>query len=113
MTDKEFEDIHDSCYLNKKYIDDCGGTCFNCGRYEYAHANRSWTDNGETALCPKCGLDTVIPGIVHADTIDEIREYWLGEKLEEKNNLNTITFDSIPVVDINDNYITVVEKIND
>jgi hypothetical protein len=36
----------------------CG--CFYCGK-SYAPADiKDWTDEGDTALCPSCGIDSVI-----------------------------------------------------
>lgn len=34
---------------------------------EYEHSGRNtfmlWADDGETALCPQCGVDSVLPGV--------------------------------------------------
>lgn len=36
--------------------------CYHCARIVDAGEIEDWTDEGETACCPKCGLATVIPG---------------------------------------------------
>ena len=36
----------------------CG--CFHCGRTFAPAAIMDWVDDGQTALCPKCGIDSVI-----------------------------------------------------
>lgn len=51
---------HSSC--NKEGVllsRECG--CFYCMRLFPASAVRKWTDQGQTALCPLCGMDTVLP----------------------------------------------------
>ncbi len=42
--------------------------CYYCGRiYSVAmHPVEEWVDGGFTALCPKCGIDAVIPRIYKA-----------------------------------------------
>lgn len=37
--------------------------CYHCGRvYKLAqHPIIEWVDGGQTALCPQCGIDAVIP----------------------------------------------------
>lgn len=37
----------------------CG--CFHCMALFPAGAVAAWTDEGETALCPRCGMDAVVP----------------------------------------------------
>jgi len=37
----------------------CG--CFHCLSLFAAEAINGWTDDGETALCPRCGMDAVVP----------------------------------------------------
>jgi hypothetical protein len=34
--------------------------CFHCRRSGAAAEIIGWTDDGDTALCPKCGIDSVI-----------------------------------------------------
>lgn len=36
----------------------CG--CYYCCRTFSASEIKEWTDRGETALCPKCGIDSVV-----------------------------------------------------
>ncbi len=38
----------------------CG--CFHCLQVYRASEVIDWIDDGETPLCPFCGLDTVMPG---------------------------------------------------
>ena len=53
--------LHKCAIYNKKDIqqsDTCG--CFYCKNIFYAGDITEWTDNGETAICPHCGVDSVI-----------------------------------------------------
>ena len=36
----------------------CG--CFRCGKTFSPAVIEDWVDDGQTALCPKCGIDSVI-----------------------------------------------------
>jgi hypothetical protein len=39
-----------------------------------------YTDDGHTAKCPKCGIDSVIPGnvdeVIDEKLLEEMNEYW-------------------------------------
>lgn len=43
-----------------------------------------WTDDGATAVCPCCGLDAVLPGIVDAGTLLEAQQQWYGDQDTEE-----------------------------
>ncbi len=63
----------------------CG--CFFCIR-EFPSADiTDWTDNGRTALCPNCDIDSVLPGsIVHIDTkmLAQMNERWFCEPVDSE-----------------------------
>lgn len=40
---------------------ECG--CFDCQRIYLSVEVEEWADNGETAICPYCGTDAVIPNV--------------------------------------------------
>jgi len=87
MTKKnpKFEKLHDEAYLNKARIlahpHGMNG-CFYCLEVFYNNKIKDWTDNGETALCPKCKNDTVLGSRDRTDILNDMREYWFGEKLD-------------------------------
>ena len=52
---------HRHCILHRSELMDsdiCG--CFYCISTFPASEIEIWTDNGQTAICPKCGIDSVI-----------------------------------------------------
>ena len=59
--DKRYEEIYKhSCrnHAELKQSLKCG--CFSCGRIFDATEVEDYIDDGETALCPYCGVDSVI-----------------------------------------------------
>ncbi len=59
----------------------CG--CFYCRR-SYASAEIvEWTDSGETALCPRCGIDSVVGDasgfpVADKDFLSAMRSFWFA-----------------------------------
>jgi len=58
----DLEKLHDGCFRNRSSLGkaaNCG--CFYCCK-EFRFAEiAEWVDGGETALCPYCGIDAVLP----------------------------------------------------
>ena len=54
--------------------------CFYCKESMYRSAIVEYIDDGQTAICPKCGIDAVIPDSIEEDVdesiIEELHEYW-------------------------------------
>lgn len=72
-----------STYLtrNKEYLkkyNEC--VCVHCGEKFRFMDITDWIDGGETALCPLCSLDTVVPTQVHTRT----DEFVMSDKLLEE-----------------------------
>ena len=61
-TDPELDEAHDHSYNNKgeiKNSNSCG--CFYCCRFFAPRKITDWADKGgRTALCPYCGIDSVL-----------------------------------------------------
>jgi Zn finger protein HypA/HybF involved in hydrogenase expression len=61
----------------------CG--CFYCGNcFKSSEVNR-WTDDGQTALCPSCDIDSVIGDksltlATDADFLSQMHLRWFGNK---------------------------------
>jgi hypothetical protein len=60
--------------------DTCG--CFFCLALFTPAAITAWTDDGATALCPRCGTDSVLGSAsgypVEADFLTQMRARWFG-----------------------------------
>jgi hypothetical protein len=56
----------------------CG--CYHCLSMFRVEEIKEWTDGGDTAICPKCSVDSVLPeGIdfrITAESLDKLRRYW-------------------------------------
>lgn len=60
-------------FKNKTQLqDDC--SCYYCLKNFKKNEIINYTDKGETALCPYCNIDAVLPGIV--SNLKEIKDYW-------------------------------------
>lgn len=64
--------------------DECG--CFHCLQIFSPNAIRHWTDTSQeehTALCPKCGIDSVIGSSsgfpITKDFLYKMQKYWFGK----------------------------------
>lgn len=69
---------------NKIYVnasDNC--TCYFCMNSFKPNEITNWIDDGETALCPKCQIDSVVCDSVVSLSDEQLKEankYWFGEQ---------------------------------
>ena len=72
--------LHSYCSHNKELIITSKTCyCFYCKEKFDSTEVVEYIDNGQTALCPKCGVDTVLPDSikeVNDKVIDEMNKYW-------------------------------------
>lgn len=81
--EKLYQIIYSYTYENRKLLKrykDC--TCLYCGyNFKYTEVNSWVKDNNElTAICPKCGIDSVVPTHVK----NNVEEYTLTEEIRLK-----------------------------
>jgi hypothetical protein len=50
-------------------------SCYFCVRTFPSDAVTSWIDQGDTALCPNCHIDAVLPGEIDLQTLTATNEY--------------------------------------
>lgn len=54
--------------------------CYHCKSVFKASEIDETTDEGDTALCPKCGIDAVLPDSspykLNAKTLAELKKFW-------------------------------------
>lgn len=62
---KYLENIHKFSFQNKNHLifesQKCG--CFHCMHIFLAKDIEHWTDRGDTAICPNCKVDSIVPNI--------------------------------------------------
>ncbi len=71
---------HEHSMHNRPFLTDqvrCG--CFHCQQTYTANEIVDWTDGGQTAICPRCGVDAVLSAQTDpltADFLAEMHERW-------------------------------------
>ena len=77
------QDPHTHTALNRRELESstkCG--CFSCGAIYHPTEITAWADNGQTAICPKCEVDSVIAeqdGIkITKEFLQEMYEKWFA-----------------------------------
>ena len=86
MTQDIYKKAHVHCTRNRDMLEadtECG--CFHCLRVYDPAQIQKWIDNGQTALCPHCGVDSVIgegAGYPLTDAfLKGMHVRWFGEEL--------------------------------
>jgi hypothetical protein len=64
-------------FKNRNTLKDQSG-CYYCLKTFETKQIKEWTDQGETALCPFCSVDSVVP-----ETNPEILKQWYAEWFEK------------------------------
>lgn len=75
--------MHQDCSNHyDKIIEYNCASCFHCLKtfvpkniQEWADEVR-WTDEGQTAICPNCGIDAILPGVVSNDILVLMHHHW-------------------------------------
>jgi NAD-dependent SIR2 family protein deacetylase len=73
--------LHAYCTCNRNIIENSNKCyCFHCGKIFEKDDIKEYIDNGVTALCPDCGVDSVIPDSVdeeiNKEVINDMNQYW-------------------------------------
>jgi hypothetical protein len=96
FTDVELKNLHNQSMFNRKKILPTGQACacFCCEERFDSSAIKEWTDRQRTALCPNCGIDSVLAEtseikLTH-ELITAMNFRWFG-------SLNEKEFDFIPI----------------
>ncbi len=70
------EDAPDRSIRNRSALAESeSASCFFCVRTFPSAEVTSWTDQGETAICPNCHVDAVLPGEIDPETLTATNEY--------------------------------------
>lgn len=57
--------------------DVCG--CYSCKSVFASRSVDAWRDYGQTALCPRCGVDAVLPGVSDTQELDDLHKKWFAD----------------------------------
>lgn len=77
----QLQKLHTYCTRNRNLILSANKCyCFYCKAAFDSREIESYVDNGQTALCPRCDIDAVLPDSI-PDSLDEkiiarMHEYW-------------------------------------
>jgi NAD-dependent SIR2 family protein deacetylase len=75
ISEKRLQRIYQHSRLNRPFmVPGSGCRCFHCLKEFAAEEVSRWTDGGETALCPRCGIDSVLSNNADELTDDLIRQ---------------------------------------
>lgn len=75
MSEAYLEYLHKLSWKSRSLIEVAGvGSCFDCFSYVDYNKINQWTDNQQTAICPHCSIDSIIPGYIHVDTLTEMHD---------------------------------------
>lgn len=71
------EDACKAAYKNRRAVlaEDMA-SCYQCIRSFKSNSIRDWSDEQQTALCPNCGIDSVVPGKIDRETLAKMCEHW-------------------------------------
>lgn len=59
-------------------------SCFYCCNEFKSTDIKEWTDGKSTAICPRCGIDSVLPGAIKLNVLKEMYEYWFNRGTKYK-----------------------------
>ena len=74
---------HEHSMHNRPFLTDqvrCG--CFHCQQTYAAEEITDWADDGQTAICPRCGVDAVLSAhtdLLTADFLARMHARWFGQ----------------------------------
>lgn len=65
--------LHNLSFEGRVLMEAAGvGSCFDCFSYVLIEDVKQWTDNGQTAICPNCKIDSVVPGVISSNTLTDM-----------------------------------------
>ncbi len=83
MNDIEAKALANGSWRNRSRIKAgmaCG--CFYCLAAFPSDDITLWADDGMTALCPRCGIDAVLPGVTDIVTLQDLHACRFGETFQ-------------------------------
>lgn len=94
------EELHKLSVNHKEALNEAGEIgCYYCCNFFKADAVTEWCDDGETALCPNCGIDAVLPkkSDLTLDILKAMYVYWFSVSAYSVKRENGKTVDIIDI----------------
>ena len=77
MTKMEIERIHLISSNNREAVLFATRvSCYFCLKVSMSSEIKHWTDGGNTALCPNCEIDAIIPGEIPRADLEALQFHW-------------------------------------
>jgi hypothetical protein len=74
---EEYRFAHMDCHHHREAVLKSKNVgCFYCCEIFSPTEIISWTDHDQTAICPRCSIDAILPNIDDHYFLDEMRKYW-------------------------------------
>lgn len=81
-----YQIIHLLSSNHRRFLDGseiCG--CFYCCKIFKPSEIKDWVDGGQTAICPSCGVDAILPQVAEftldSNLLTEMYEYWFAPEI--------------------------------
>lgn len=79
MNVQELKALHKlSCYhngiINSSSTQEC--SCFFCLKTFPKEEIKKWEDDGRTAWCPYCDIDSILPGAIPQEVLKQMHDYY-------------------------------------
>lgn len=63
-------------YLLENQSGECRMTCFYCLQTSHVSEVKEWIDKEDTALCPQCGIDSILPGTLSDEDRQSMHNFY-------------------------------------
>lgn len=84
MTDLDVDALHKrSSHHRLEILEASAVGCFFCLRIFRGEEVTDWTDDGETALCPHCDVDALLPSVGDPAILSAMHERWFTRRTIE------------------------------
>jgi hypothetical protein len=81
MTDQELVDLHKKCRKHRAELESSTiAGCFYCCRTFDPATIKEWLCKGQDALCPLCGIDSVLAGVLDTAVLKEMHIRWFSPR---------------------------------
>lgn len=88
----KYKRLYDKSFGNRKEMQAAKqGACFHCLRVFNSQLIRAWEDGEQTAVCPYCLIDSVIPvdSKINLEVLKKLQEYYFNKEINTKEKKNT------------------------